>query len=288
MGLRNRENALGIQFGIGERNFAQLVELASQFDFALHDAQVGALMIRAGQLRKQACEFRARLAPALGDVERLGPRDLRLQRHAGERFAERGLQRRDFLPRRLRLIVQRKAVVEVQIIRGRGDGLFRFRRRNFFMRLRAQQKQRRLGARIRIGIQRRQGVFALSDCQSRLRERGDRQLGHRAVGKIAQNALELFERRFFLPESERSLRLPIQHIFAQQFFADGLAHPAQRQIRLVPREIVIAERERRAGAGFILRISRGKSGKRRVGGRVRIVAERAGKLRELLFQQVGS
>ena len=156
------------------------------------------------------------------------------------------------------------------------------------MRLRAQQKQSGLCARIRIGIERRQGVFAFSNCQRGLRERGHRQLGHRAVGKISQNTLELLERRFFLPESERGLRLPVQHIFAEQFFADGLAHPAERQIRLVPREVVIAKRERRAGAGFILRISRSKSGERRVGGRVRLVAERAGKLRELLFQQVSS
>ena len=100
--------------------------------------------------------------------------------------------------------------------------------------------------------------------------------------------MKLLERRFFLPQSERVLRLPVHHIFAEEFFADGFPQPAERKVRHVPREIVVAERERRAGSGFILGIPRGKSGERRVRSCVRIVAERAGKLRELLFQQIGA
>ena len=53
---------------------------------------------RRRQFREQAGIFRARLAPALGDIKRLRARNLRLHRHAGKGFAQRELQRRNFLP----------------------------------------------------------------------------------------------------------------------------------------------------------------------------------------------
>ena len=76
-----------------------------------------------------------------GEEKGLRARDLRLHRGAGKFLAQRELQRRDSLPRRLRFIVQRKAIIEIEIIRGRGQGLFAFRLRHLFPRLRPQQQQ---------------------------------------------------------------------------------------------------------------------------------------------------
>ncbi len=142
------------------------------------------------------------------------------------------------------------------------------------MRLRAQKKQSGFGGCIRIGIQRRQRLFALPEGQSCLRDGRHVKLGHRARRVIPLNTLKLLERRILLPQRDGGLRLPVQHVFAQQFFAGGFAQPAHGEVRLVAREIVITERQSRARTGFILGIARGKCGERRVGGRIRPVAKR--------------
>jgi len=70
---------------------------------------------------------------------------------------------------------------------------------------------------------------------------------------------ELLGAASFLPQSNGSLRLPIQHIFTEQLIAHGLAQPSERQFGLSRVEIVISERERRSGSRLIFRISRGKA-----------------------------
>ena len=241
---RKRIEALGVKPLVGECERCERVEGTPRLGVGLGEAQDGAVVIRAGELRQQRLVGGAQVGPAARVIKRFGARDLSGQGRAGELFAQGGTKTGNLGAGGLGFIAQWEAVDHVEVVVGCGQRFFSSISGGCFVRLAAQQRERRLRPGAGIRVERRGRLIGPVHGEGGAREFLDRGIAHHARGIELAIALEFAQRGVIFARGAIGQRLPVQRIVGEQRIGGGLVQPRARRGIVSLRKIVVTQRQR--------------------------------------------